>query len=765
MFGNFEEEARKVLVMAKKEMYDLRHPYVSSEHLLLAILKLSSEISDRLKEYDLDYNSFKTEIIKVIGTGSKSSEWFLYTPLLKRILENAVCDARDNNNGIVTVNHLFASLLEEGEGVAIRILVGMGIDIDELYDDFAYKLVSKSSNKKLLIDEIGTDLNKKAIAGMLDPVTGRDKEIKRVLEILSRRAKNNPLLIGDAGVGKTAIVEELASMIVRGEVPLNLRNKRIISLDMASSVAGTKYRGEFEERMNQILKEIEENDDIILFIDEIHTLVGAGGAEGAIDASNIFKPALARGKIRCIGATTTEEYKKFIEKDKALERRFQKVVIEAPDVKTVKDILVNLKEIYEGYHKVILDDGILDLIIDLSERYMYNRRQPDKAIDILDEVCAKVSIKEGKNLKEYRRCNKELKDVISNKKKAIIDNDFELASSYKTEESKLMNDINNLELLLYKKSPRRVTKHDVAEVVNEKTGIPVYELLSEKKTIIKKSLDILKKKIYGQEEAVRAASDIAKKIKLGFNDKCYSMLFCGPSGVGKTALAKELGKCLAGNNVIRLDMSEYKEAHSISKIIGAPPGYVGYEDVGNVLEDIRNKPFSVLILDEIEKAHRDIINLFLGVLDEGVMKDSRGNEVRFDNVVIIMTSNSGFNEINVGFNNENNLSSKLNDSFSIPFMNRVDKVIMFNYLKKEDIDNIINDKLKDLKHKYKDKITINISDSVLDEIREKSNYKLYGARKISKIIKDDIENKVIDALINNKEKINIKGLKEENVIL
>ena len=765
MFGNFEEEARKVLVMAKKEMYDLRHPYVSSEHLLLAILKLSSEISDKLKEYDLDYNSFKAEIIKVIGTGSKSSEWFLYTPLLKRILENAVCDARDNNNGIVTVNHLFASLLEEGEGVAIRILVGMGIDIDELYDDFAYKLVSKSSNKKLLIDEIGTDLNKKAMAGMLDPVTGRDKEIKRVLEILSRRAKNNPLLIGDAGVGKTAIVEELASMIVRGEVPLNLRGKRIISLDMASSVAGTKYRGEFEERMNQILKEIEENDDIILFIDEIHTLVGAGGAEGAIDASNIFKPALARGKIRCIGATTTEEYKKFIEKDKALERRFQKVVIEAPDVKTVKDILVNLKEIYEGYHKVILDDGILDLIIDLSERYMYNRRQPDKAIDILDEVCAKVSIKEGKNLKEYRRCNKELKDVIANKKKAIIDNDFELASSYKTEESKLMNDINNLELLLYKKSPRRVTKHDVAEVVCEKTGIPVYELLSEKKTIIKKSLDILKKKIYGQEEAVRAASDIAKKIKLGFNDKCYSMLFCGPSGVGKTALAKELGKCLAGNNVIRLDMSEYKEAHSISKIIGAPPGYVGYEDVGNVLEDIRNKPFSVLILDEIEKAHRDIINLFLGVLDEGVMKDSRGNEVRFDNVVIIMTSNSGFNEINVGFNNENNLSSKLNDSFSIPFMNRVDKVIMFNYLKKEDIDNIINDKLKDLKHKYKDKITINISDSVLDEIRDKANYKLYGARKISKIIKDDIENKVIDALINNKEKINIKSLNEENVIL
>ena len=765
MFGNFEEEARKVLVMAKKEMHDLRHPYVSSEHLLLAILKCSNEISEKLKEYDLDYKSFKAEIIKVIGMGSKPSEWFLYTPLLKRVLENAVCDARDNNNGVVTVNHLFASLLEEGEGVAIRILIGMGIDVDELYDDFAYKLVSKSNNKKLLVDEIGTDLNKKAIDGMFDPVTGREKEIKRVLEILSRRSKNNPLLIGDAGVGKTAIVQELASMIVRGEVPFNLRGKRIISLDMASAVAGTKYRGEFEERMNQILKEVSDNDDIILFIDEIHTLVGAGGAEGAIDASNIFKPALARGKIRCIGATTTEEYKKFIEKDKALERRFQKVVIEAPDIKTVKEILVNLKEIYEGYHKVILDDDILDLIIDLSERYMYNRRQPDKAIDVLDEVCAKVSIREGKKIKEYRKYNKELKEVTNSKKKAIIDNDFDKASKYKNYESKLMNDINNLELLLYKKSPKKVTKHDVALVVSEKTGIPVYELLSEKRMIIKKSLDILNKKIYGQEEAVKAASDIAKKIKLGFNDKCYSMLFCGPSGVGKTALAKELGKCLAGNNVIRLDMSEYKEAHSISKIIGSPPGYVGYEDVGNVLEEIKSKPFSVLILDEIEKAHRDIINLFLGVLDEGRMKDSKGNEVRFDNVVIIMTSNSGFDEINVGFNNEKNLNSKLNDSFSIPFMNRVDKVIMFNYLKKEDVDNIINDKLKDLKHKYKNKISISIDSKVIEEIREKCNFEIYGARKISKIIKDDIENKIIDFIINNKDKINIKSLNEENVIL
>ena len=419
MFGNFEEEARKVLVNAKKEMYELNHPYVSSEHLLLAILKGDNEISDKLKSFDLDYNRFKEEVVKIIGKGSKPSQWFLYTPLLKRIIENATVEAKENNNGVVTVNHLFASLLDEGEGVAIRILIGMDIDIDELYSEFTDKIINKKSHKKLLIEEIGVDLNQRAMNGNLDPVTGRDEEIKRVLEILCRRCKNNPLLIGEAGVGKTAIVEELANMIVRGEVPLALRNKRIISLDMASSVAGTKYRGEFEERMNKILKEIEENDDIILFIDEIHTLVGAGGAEGAIDASNIFKPALARGKIRCIGATTTDEYKKYIEKDSALERRFQKVMIEAPSEDTVKSILMNLKEIYEGFHKVIIDEEIIDLIIHLSSKYIYNRNEPDRSIDILDEVSAKVSLKESKNLKEYGAYNKKLKEVIKNKKKAI----------------------------------------------------------------------------------------------------------------------------------------------------------------------------------------------------------------------------------------------------------------------------------------------------------------------------------------------------------
>ena len=760
MFGNFEEEARKVLVNAKKEMHDLKHPYVSSEHLLLAILKSENEVSEKLKGYDLDYDRFKEEIIKIIGKGSKASEWFLYTPLLKRILENATYDAKENNNGTVTINHLFVSLLDEGEGVAIRILMGMNIDIDELYNEFSDKNFSQKSNKKLLIDEIGVDLNKKALNGFLDPVTGRDEEIKRVLEILCRRRKNNPLLIGEAGVGKTAIVEELANMIVNGEVPLALRDKRIISLDMASSVAGTKYRGEFEERMNKILKEIEENDNIILFIDEIHTLVGAGGAEGAIDASNIFKPALARGKIRCIGATTTDEYKKYIEKDSALERRFQTVMIDAPKMEVVRDILLNLKSIYEGYHKVIIGDDIIDLIINLSSKYIYNRNEPDRSIDVLDEVCAKVSLKENKNLKEYSLYNKQLKEVIKSKKEAILNNDFNKASDYKRQEFELMNKINNLELKLYKKHSQVITKLDVAEVINMKTGVPIYEILSEKSKLIKHTEQMLSKKIIGQDEAIKEVTKVAKKIKLGFNDKCFSFLFCGPSGVGKTALSKIFGENLVGErNIIKLDMSEYKEAHSISKLIGSPPGYVGYDDNTNIFEEIRSKPYSVLILDEIEKAHRNIINLFLQILDEGKVKNSKGKVIRFDNVVIIMTSNVGFHEVNVGFNNSK--LTRLNESFSIPFMNRVDKVIYFKSLEKDDILQIINMKLKEFKDKYKDKIKIRISKDVAEEILNLCNYEEYGARKIAKVIKDKLEAIVIDEIIDDKKEVYIRDLKQE----
>ena len=389
MYNNFTEEARKILMKAKEEMKDLKHPYVGSEHLLLAILKDDNDISYRLKDFNLDYNKLKKEIIEIVGLGTKVSDCFLYTPLLKRVLENAMYDSKENNNGNVTVNHLFSAILEEGEGIAIRILIGMDIDLDELYNEFAYKVpVKKGKNKKLLVEELGVDLTKNASDGNIDPVVGREEEINRVIEILSRRKKNNPILIGQAGVGKTAIVEELSRLISIGNVPNNLKNKRIISLDMSVAVAGTKYRGEFEEKINKILKELEENDDIILFIDEIHTLVGAGGAEGAIDASNIFKPALARNKMRCIGATTTNEYKKYIEEDKALDRRFQKVDVKVPSIKTVRQILLKLRDTYSNFHKSIISDEIIDYIIELLNKYIKNRYKTEKSKNKLDEICA-----------------------------------------------------------------------------------------------------------------------------------------------------------------------------------------------------------------------------------------------------------------------------------------------------------------------------------------------------------------------------------------
>lgn len=774
MFGNFTEEARIILTHAKKEMYELKHPYIGSEHLLLAILKEKNDISKKLLEYNLNYDKFKSEIVKVVGKGTKESEWFLYTPLLKRIIENAILDSKDNNSGNVTVEHLFSSMLEEGEGVAIRIMLGMNIDLEELYNEFSYKLVSKprgKKNKKLLLEELGVDLTEKALKGELDPVIGRDNEIKRVLEILSRRTKNNPLLIGEAGVGKTAIVEELSKMISTGDVPMSLKNKRIISLDMATTVAGTKYRGEFEERIRKILKEIEENDDIILFIDEIHTLVGAGGAEGAIDASNIFKPALARGKLRCIGATTIDEYKKFIESDGALERRFQKVLVEIPDKKVVRDILMKLKGIYEKFHLVKISDEIIDLIIELSEKYIYDRNQPDKAIDLLDEVCAKVSLTESKEFKKYNSLNKELKEVLKNKNKSIIEGNFDEAASYKEKENILMDKINKLELTLHKKDKYNiVTKEDVANVINIKTKIPVYELLSDNMSAIDTLEKNLSGHIIGQDKVVESLVKIAKRIKLGFNDenKCYAMLFCGSSGVGKTLLAKTFGESLVGReNVIKLDMGEYAESHSISKIIGAPPGYVGYSDNKNILELIRNKPYSVLILDEIEKSDPNIINLFFQILDDGKIKDSCGREVRFDNVTIIMTSNIGFNDIEIGFNKKNNdvVLSKLKEYFSLPFINRIDNTVIFNKLNYDNIEKITKKKLSELKSKYlKKNIKLRFSSDLIKEIIDESNYEEFGARKIDKVIKERVENEIIEKVLDGKNNILIKPNLEKSVV-
>lgn len=761
MFTNFTEEARKVLVLAKKEMSDLKHPYIGSEHLLLGILKNYNEVTQKLKEYNLDYKKFKKEVINILGIGSTENNLFLYTPLLKRVLENSIIDSREFNGGNVTINGLFASLLEEGEGVALRILLELKIDLDELYSEFNYNLISKKKkkNKKLILEELGENLVEKAKE--LDPVVGRDNEIKRVLEILSRRTKNNPILIGDAGVGKTAIVEELSRMISESKVPMNLKNKKIISLDMASTVAGTKYRGEFEERLKKIIKEVEDNDDIILFIDEIHTLVGAGGAEGAIDASNILKPALARNKLRCIGATTLEEYKKYIEPDSALERRFQRVIIEEPNKINVKKILMSLKNIYEKFHNVVITEDIIDLIIELSNKYVYDRYEPDKSIDILDEVCARVSLKENKKIKKYFDLQDKYKNLLNEKNKAIINNEYNKASNFKEQENVIANQINILELKMHENRNNIVTKKDVAEIINSKSNIPVYEILKDNKKIIKEIEKNLNNTVIGQEKALNEIINITKKIKLGYNDKCYSMMFVGPSGVGKTLLATQFGKNM-NINILRLDMSEYSEAHSVSKIIGSPPGYIGYSDNKYILNEIKNHPHTVLILDEIEKAHPSVINLFLQILDNNKIKDSIGKTIRFDNVIILMTSNIGFDENRVGFieESDNYILSKLKENFSLSFINRISNIIVFNKLDENSIEKIIKNKLNLIKEKY----NIKINKKIINEIKEISNYKEYGARKIDKIIKDKIENIIIDKMILGEDSFTLKTIKEKSIV-
>lgn len=763
MFSAFTEESRKIMIKAYEEMKKLRHPYVGSEHLLLAILKGENDVAERLKECGLTYKKFFDEIVNIIGYGKEVSKWKLYTPLLKRIIENAMVDAKENNNGEVTIEHLFNALLEEGEGVAVRIIIGMNIDIDELYQEFSFRFTSnqkKNKGKKLLLDEIGVDLTKKALDGKLDPVIGRDEEIKRVLEILSRRTKNNPILIGEAGVGKTAIVEEIARMIATNNVPLFLRGKRIINLDMASCVSGTKYRGEFEERINKILKEIENDDSIILFIDEIHTIVGAGGAEGAIDASNILKPALARGSIRCIGATTTDEYKKFIEKDGALERRFQKVIIEEPSKESLKNILMKLRPIYEKFHSVSLSDEVIDSILDLSSTYIYDRNQPDAAIDVLDEVCARVRLRENKMVKKYNILKSEYKEIIDIKNNCIKNNDFHQASIYKDRENEIVNKINEIELNLYKNKKTSVLKADVVHVISSRTKIPLYEITDDNKGI-RLIENKLKDKVIGQDKAIRQLVNITKRIRLGFTEnKCYSFMFIGSSGCGKTLLAKTFGDALFGSGkVIKLDMSEFNDSSSLTKLIGSSPGYVGYDD-NNIFETIRLNPFSILILDEVDKASKSVMDLFFQILDEGKIKNSKGIDIRFDNVIIIMTTNIGTEQINVGFNKEKNkINNSLIEYFGTAFMNRIDNVISFNNLNEDSILSIIDLKLKLLKEKYKMKgIKLAFDKNINKEVLKLSNYEKYGARRIDKIIKNNIEEIIIDGIIDGKNNIKIENL-------
>ncbi len=752
MISNFNEEAQEILTKAKLEMLELKHPYVGTEHLVLAILHTKNELTERLSKYNLTYQKFKKEIINVIGKGSKKSEFFLYTPLLKKVIENAIMDSKDNNNGIVTINHLFAGLLDVGEGIAIRLFMSMNLDLDNIYDEFTEKIFNSPSTKEshLLIEELGTNINTLAKNNELDPVIGRDEEIKKIEEILCRRTKNNPLLLGAPGVGKTAIIEGLALLIEEGKVPPKLQNKQIISLDMASAVAGTKYRGEFEERMKKIITEVENNPHIILFIDEIHTLIGAGGAEGAIDASNILKPALARGKIRCIGATTTDEYKKHFEKDKALERRFQNITIEEPSIEQTREILNKLKPLYEEYHNVIITDPIIDKILSLSDKYLYNRFRPDKQIDVLDEVCSKVNIKGNENIIKLQT---NLKQIRDKKELYIKENNIKKAYEYKIKETEYKNNItiNN--------EPTTVTEKDIATVISSKAHIPVYEIIKDNKKDIEILENKLKENIIGQEEAISKLVNLAKRIKLGYKDnKCLSLLFSGSSGTGKTKLATIFGELISNQKVIKLDMSEYSDSTAISKFIGSTAGYVGYDDNKYALSQIKDHPNATIILDEIDKAHPKIINLFYQILEDGLITDAKNNQICFKNNIIIMTSNIGKNKANIGFNtSKSSISEELKDNFNIAFLNRIDEIIKFNNLNKQDIEKIINQKLHNLESNFPN-TNITMSKNILEEILNESHYQEYGARKIDKIIKNHLENIIIDNLVNNNYNINIDSI-------
>ena len=578
-------------------------------------------------------------------------------------------------------------------------------------------------NLENVLEKYGRDIVKSVKDGKVDPVIGRDDEIRSITRILSRKTKNNPVLIGEAGVGKTALIEELSRRIVLGDVPSKLVGKRIINIDISSLVAGTKYRGEFEEKVNKIIKEIEEQDDIILFIDEIHTLVGAGGAEGAVDAANILKPALARNKLHCIGATTIDEYKKYMESDKALDRRFQTILLSEPNEEQVKEIIYKLYPIYEKFHKVSISKDLIDLVIKLSNKYIKNRMNPDKTIDILDEICAHATLKENHNMIRYRELTKELKSVMDIKKQHILNNKFTLAIKYKEKENLLMSEINKLEVELSKIVNNKVTKKDINDVFKMKFDIPIYELggtKNNKNKLIKE----LKDKVIGQDLAI--AELVNTYINCLNENNCYGLMFSGASGVGKTLLAQSFAK-LISNNYIRLDMSEYSEEHSISKLIGTPAGYVGYGDNKNIFESIRTYPFSVLVLDEIERAHPKIVNLFLQILDNNKIKDASGKDIYFNNVIILMTTNIVSKE-GLGFKKENN-NKELNDYFGIPFMNRLTSVIKFKDLNRDDIEKII---AKTCHQSFKH---LKLKSSEITDIINKSNYLEYGARQLYPLIK------------------------------
>ena len=783
MIGNFNEEAQTILNNAKKEMIGLGHPYIGTEHLLLAILNSDSNICDRLSEYGLEYDNFKSELCKVVGTTDKNNEVFLYTPLLRKVIQNAIIDSKENNDGEVTSEHLFFAMLEEGEGIAIRLIIGMGIDIEDIYDDFSSSLIKKSKKnkkKKLLIYDLGVDLTSEAKNNLLDPVIGRDKEIERMIQILNRRSKNNPCLIGEPGVGKTAIAQGLALRIASGSVPAKLLNKEVYLLDMTAVIAGTQFRGQFEARMKAIIDECRNDGNIILVIDEIHNIIGAGDAEHSMNAANILKPSLANGELQMIGTTTLKEYRKYIEKDTALERRFQPIIVEEPSVEDAISILQGIKQYYEDYHHVRISNDIIRQIVNMSEKYIHDRFLPDKAIDILDEACSKINLND-KDLYDLEVLNNQLKEVQAKKEEAAqadSTEDYQKAAELKTQECALLEQIDNLKKRM---QPKDLTTQDIANVIQSWTKIPVNKITEEETKKLLNLEENLHKRIIGQNEAVEAVSRAIRRNRVGLKStkRPPSFIFVGPTGVGKTELAKALAYEMFGSekSIIRFDMSEYMESNSTAKLIGAPPGYVGYDDAGQLTERVKRNPYSIILLDEIEKAHNDVFNILLQVLDDGRLTDAQGNTVSFENTIIIMTSNAGsnLNTNSIGFGgtseaSKNRMLGALKDLFRPEFLNRIDEIVAFDSLTNEQLLQIVDLMVSDTQKVLNDRnIGLILTDEAKKYVLTKGTDLKYGARPlrraIQRYVEDELSDMILKSELTNGKKVLVEYDKEQDKLV
>ncbi|WP_026894965.1 ATP-dependent Clp protease ATP-binding subunit [Clostridiisalibacter paucivorans] len=796
MFGRFTERAQKVIVFSQEEAKGLKHNYVGTEHLLLGLIKEGEGIAAKaLINMGLDLDNIRNQVIQRIGYGNFSQELVGFTPRTKRVFELSFLEARSLGHNYVGTEHLLLALIKEGEGVAAIILKSLGVDLEKAkeevlkmlssnYNNSAKPQHNKGSGKTPTLDKHGRDLNKMASEGKLDPVIGRGKEIQRVIQVLSRRTKNNPCLIGDPGVGKTAIAEGLAQEIVNGSVPEILKDKRVVTLDLASMVAGAKYRGEFEDRLKKMMEELRQSGDVILFIDEMHTIIGAGAAEGAIDASNILKPALARGELQAIGATTIDEYRKYIEKDSALERRFQPVMVEEPTAEDTVKILEGLRDKYEAHHRVKINDEAINAAVELSTRYITDRFLPDKAIDLIDEAASKTRLKSITAPPELNKIEEKLEELSQEKEEAISTQNFEKAAELRDKEKRLKEELENKKQN-WKADKRTISLEvgyeDIAQVVADWTGIPVKKLTIEESERLLKLEELLHKRVIGQEQAVKAVSSAVRRARVGLKDPnkpVGTFIFLGPTGVGKTELSKALAEALFGDEdaMIRIDMSEYMEKHSVSKLVGSPPGYVGYDEGGQLTEKVRRRPYSVVLFDEIEKAHPDVFNILLQLLDDGRLTDSKGKLVDFKNTVVIMTSNVGASTIKkqktLGFaapedeekaeyeKMKDNVMDELRRSFRPEFLNRIDEIIVFHSLGEEHIKEIVNLMVEGLEKKLKDlNINVKITDDARKYIGKEGFDPVYGARPLERAIRKLVEDKLSEEMLKG----NIS--KNDNVLI